>query len=52
MNPKMSPQRHRQANLFRTELVSMTNASHSLVRLAKVVDWDKLDEIFGATFCP
>lgn len=52
MKPKISPQRNRQANLFRTELVSMINPSHSLVKLARVVAWDKLDQTFGATFCP
>ncbi|MGB3222951.1 MAG: IS5 family transposase [Desulforhopalus sp.] len=52
MKPKISPQQNRQANLFRPELVSMINPSHSLVRLSKVVDWEKLDETFGGTFCP
>jgi IS5 family transposase len=52
MKPKRSPQQNRQANLFRPELVSMINPSHSLVRLSKVVDWEKLDETFGESFCP
>ena len=52
MKPKISPQQNRQANLFRPELVSMINPSHSLVRLSKVVDWEKLDETFGKNFCP
>ena len=52
MKPKISPQQNRQANLFRPELVSMINPSHSLVRLSKVVDWEKLDETFGESFCP
>jgi IS5 family transposase len=30
----------------------MTNASHSLVKLSQVVDWDKLDATIGKTFCP
>ena len=52
MKPKISPQQNRQANLFRPELVSMINPSHSLVRLSKVVDWERLDETFGESFCP
>jgi IS5 family transposase len=52
MKPKISPQQNRQADLFRPELVSMINPSHSLVRLSKVVDWKKLDETFGESFCP
>ena len=52
MKPKISPQQNRQANLFRPELVSMINPSHSLVRLSKVVDWEKLDETFGESFSP
>ncbi len=52
MKPKISRQQNRQANLFRPEFVSMINPSYSLVRLSKVVDWEKLNETFVESFCP
>jgi IS5 family transposase len=52
MKPKRSPQQNPQADLFRPELVSMINPTHSLVKLSKVVDWKKLDQTFGETFSP
>lgn len=30
----------------------MINPAHSLVKLAEVVDWQKLDQTFGETFSP
>jgi len=30
----------------------MINPNHPLVRIAKIVDWNKLDETFGKNFCP
>ena len=52
MKPKKSPQQNPQADLFRPELRSMINPSHSLVKLSEVVDWEKLDQTFGETFRP
>jgi IS5 family transposase len=52
MKPKRSPQQNSQANLFRPELRNMINRSHSLVKLSEVVDWEQLDQTFGATFSP
>ena len=52
MKPKKSPQQNRQQDLFRSELANMINPNHPLVRIAQTVDWDKLDEVFGKTFCP
>ena len=52
MKPRKSPQKNRQQDLFRPELVKIIDPSHGLVKLAKVVDWDRLDEMFGKTYCP
>jgi IS5 family transposase len=52
MKPKKSPQQDRQRDLFRSELSCIINSNHGLVKLAKVVEWDRLDEIFGETYCP
>lgn len=52
MRPKKSPQRDQQRDLFRSELSRIINSNHALVKLAKVVEWDRLDELFGATYCP
>ncbi|MFH2123439.1 MAG: IS5 family transposase [Pseudomonadota bacterium] len=51
MKPKKSPQQNSQYDLFRLELVNMINTSHPLVKLSMVVDWKRLDETFGASFC-
>ena len=52
MKPKRSPHRNRQHDLFRSELVQIIDLRHPLVKLAQTVDWDRLDELFGSTFCP
>jgi len=52
MKPKKSPHKDRQQDVFRAELVRIIDPSHALVKLAKVVDWDRLDEQFGSTYCP
>jgi IS5 family transposase len=51
MKPKKSPQKNRQRDLFRVELKRIIDLSHGLVKFAKVVEWDRLDELFGATYC-
>ena len=39
-------------DMFRVELEKIISSRHSLVKLSKAVDWDRLDEVFGATYCP
>ena len=48
MKPRKSPHKNRPRDLFRPELVNIVDPGHGL---AKVVDWDRLDEMFGKTFC-
>lgn len=38
--------------LFRSELINIIDPGHALVKLAKSVNWDRLDEVFGETYCP
>lgn len=52
MKPRQSPHKNRQRDLFRPELVKIVDPGHGLVKLAKVVDWERLDETFGTTYCP
>ena len=52
MKPKRSPDKCGQKDLFRIELSKIIDPHHSLVKLSKVVDWDRMDELFGKTFCP
>ncbi len=51
MKPKKPPQLNRQHDLFRSELLNMINPGHPLVTLSKAVDWKRLDEVFGETYC-
>ena len=51
MKPKKTPQKDRQRDLFRAFLSNIIDSIYGLVRLAKVVQWDRLDEIFGSTYC-
>ncbi len=30
----------------------MVNPAHSLAKLSQVVDWARLDKVFGSSFCP
>ena len=52
MKPKKPPQQNRQHDLFRSELANMVNPNHPLVTLSKAVDWKRLDDVFGETYCP
>jgi IS5 family transposase len=52
MKPKRPPHKNRQKDLFRVELSRIIDSGHGLVKLSKVVDWDRLDELFGSTYCP
>lgn len=52
MKPKCSPIKDRQQELFRNELSNIIDLGHALVTMAQIVEWDRLDEVFGKTFCP
>jgi len=52
MKPRQPAQKNRQRDLFRVELERVISPRHSMVKLAKVVDWERLDAVFGATYCP
>ena len=52
MKPRKLSRKNRQPELFRIELVKIIDLGHSLVKLAKAIDWDRLDEVFGSTYCP
>jgi len=52
MKPKKAAQKNRQRDLFRAELSNIIDPGHGLVKLAQVVAWDRLDELFGSTYCP
>ena len=52
MKPKQSPAKKRQGDLFRVELTRIIDLGHGLVKLAGAVDWDRLEELFGSTYCP
>jgi len=52
MKPKQSAQKNPQKDLFRVELSQIIASNHQLVKLSKVVDWKRLEELFGATYCP
>ena len=51
MKPKKTPQKNQQRDLFRASLANIIDPGHGLVKLAKVVEWDRLDDLFGSTFC-
>jgi len=52
MKPKRPPHKNRQKDLFRVELSRIIDSGHGLVKLSKVVAWDRLDDLFGSTYCP
>jgi IS5 family transposase len=52
MKPKKSPHKDRQSDLFRVELCRIVDPQHGLIKLANVVDWDRLDELFRSSICP
>jgi len=51
MKPKQSPVKKRQGDLFRVELVRIVDRGHGLVKLSETVDWNRLEEVFGSTYC-
>jgi IS5 family transposase len=52
MKPDKSPVKNPQLDLFRTELSRIIDLGHGLVKLSRVVDWERLDNLFGSTYCP
>ena len=42
----------RQSDLFKMELDRLVDTRHGLVRLAATVDWSRMEELFGKTYCP
>jgi IS5 family transposase len=40
-----------QGELFKTELLRIINMTHPLVRLGHEVNWDRLEEVFGESYC-
>jgi len=52
MKPKASPSANKQRHLFKTELIHIIDLSHPLVKLAGAIDWERLDEVFGDSYCP
>ena len=52
MKPRKSTHKDRQKELYRNELIQIIDPGHSLAMLAKVVDWGRLEEVFGPTFYP
>ena len=52
MKPKKPANKNRQRELFRAELIQIIDPNHGLVKLAGAVDWDRLDEAFGSSYCP
>ena len=51
MKPKPSPIENKQGHLFRIELGRIIHKGHPMVRLAEAIDWDRLDEVFGKSYC-
>lgn len=52
MKPKKSSQKYAQKELFRPELTKIIDPRHELVKLAKSVNWDQMDEVFGEKYSP
>ena len=53
MKPKKVPvETQKQKELFKIELERIVDRHHSLVRLSKIVNWNHLEDLFGATYHP
>ena len=52
MKPRKSASKNRQKDLFQIELMQIIDPGHGLAKLAKVVNWERLDEVFGSSYCP
>ena len=51
MKPKSPPCEDLQGDMFRIELESIIDPDHAMVRLARQVDWARLDEQFEPLYC-
>ena len=40
-----------QGDLFEVELTRIVDTRHGLVRLAATVDWSRMEDLFGETYC-
>jgi transposase, IS5 family len=49
MRPK-PPSEPRAEDLFRSRLAAILDERHELVRLAKLIDWDRFDDAFGSLY--
>jgi IS5 family transposase len=52
MIPKKSKQKNPQKDLLRPELTKIIDPGHGLVKMARAVNWDRMDEVFSVTFIP
>lgn len=52
MKPRKPPRSNRQGDLFRVELERIVDSRHALIKMSSTVQRDRLDELFGQTFCP
>ena len=52
MKPKQSVHKSKQRDLFRPELTKIIDHGHGLVKLAKAVDWNRIDAEFTERYCP
>jgi IS5 family transposase len=50
MKPPISACEDSQGMLFRVELRDLVDEAHPLVKLAREVDWDHFEEVFGLTY--
>lgn len=50
MKPQAAPSLQAQADLFKSELAAIIAPDHPMVKLAKTVDWENLDMVFGKSF--
>lgn len=51
MKPTKSPITDQQRDLFRSQLSTIIDQGHSLVKLSNIVNWSELEQAFGQTFC-
>jgi len=52
MKPKPSPSKDKQGHLFKIELGRIIHKGHPMVRLADAIELNRLEEVFGASYCP
>ncbi len=52
MKPRRPPIEDRQNDMFGVELTRIVNLDDALIKLAAGVDWERLDQVFGETYCP